>query len=609
MKQYYNKLLSSLHDCKCAIQRLYNRDIPYEDFTSLSHLTLRFTVVLSALPVIMLYIIASLSASIENLPPYVYVATILCIISIVVALISHSQRDFKLWSWFMIISYTIIPFIAHSNSYMLNSTPMFMFAAILITILNSWVTSLVYTVTAFGGLLAYSIWKILGGGSGIVFSVRTFEHIPSMDDAVYVIETPINYSLALYGSYMVAWAITPFITWVIDFLITSSLNRRQETIVAYNQLEEKKQHQDHMFAIIGHELRTPVAASYMTITELLESEDDKPQLSDKCYSTVIAVYKELQHTLSLLDDMKIVSNNDAIREYTRQPDYPSKTVKRAINTLREEASSINMSIDYQYDKIAGKRYMFSNKALTQITLNMVKNAIRHSNADKLVINLAGVDLGNGRASLILEFIDNGVGIPSDLYDKIFDAFYSRDRSNDTNTGLGLYICKEIVETLDGSIMVDSVEGVGTTFTVVMELDEQKLDIAQPRSSRRNRYTDKKYSGLNVLVVEDNSTIRDLTMKILVGQGATVDTAEDGREGIKLFFRNKYDIIFTDYFMPEMDGRKMIEYIRMYNTDIPIIAISAATVGPEFEELKSAGANYVIPKPATIESLREIRDKI
>jgi len=571
-----------------------------DTYEYLSRLTPVFSILMVGVPYLLWVATAQLSDHGLDDPRYL-IYGLFAIISFASALWSYHRTSLRVWLIVSVIIYTIVPFGSLLQAFNLNTISMFSLSCMLISLLYSFRVVLLYSTLSFG-LITYIVYMI---DHGYLYDIQVYG-TKVVDGQV----VDLNMILPIYGGIAAAYCASLVVSWITDMLVRSSADRRQELIVAYNHLEEKKTHQDHMFAIIGHELRTPISASVMLLDDVIHASKTR-NISSKYFDTIVNTKQELDHTLSILDDMRIVSSKDTVKEYSNNPDYPAQTIRRVINTLERESHESGIKIISYFDELSSEQYIYPTRALMQIGLNIIKNVIRHSKADELLISMKSeiIEDDPEHCNITLEFTDNGIGIPKHLHEKIFDAFYSRDASNTANTGLGLFIVKELTEVMDGSVKIKSSIGSGTSFIFKFRmLKSDNAPVIHGLDTAIDSPETVSWSGKKVLLVEDNLTIQRMTQKILEKLGADVDIADDGTQGLYKFKTNIYDVVITDYFMPEMDGAEMAMEIRKFS-NVPIIGVTAATVGEEFETLIKSGVNTVLSKPANAKTLLDALEEV
>ncbi len=216
---------------------------------------------------------------------------------------------------------------------------------------------------------------------------------------------------------------------------------------------------------------------------------------------------------------------------------------------------------------------------------------------------------NVEAGIVVSVEDTGVGIPADKQALVFERFRQADASTTRRfggTGLGLAISKVLVEAMGGTIGVRSEEGQGSTFwfrlTLPVTAEPSHIDGAQltePLTFARRPL---------VMIVEDNVVNRKIAMHTLQRLGCDVDLAINGREAIDLFTRHKYDLIFMDCLMPEMDGYEATTEIRRREQGrgerTPIVAMTASVLVEQRRRCIECGMDDIVPKPWQPEDIRE-----
>ncbi len=190
--------------------------------------------------------------------------------------------------------------------------------------------------------------------------------------------------------------------------------------------------------------------------------------------------------------------------------------------------------------------------------------------------------------------DSGIGIPEPIRDMIFDPFFTTKGVE--STGLGLSVSYGIITRHRGTITVDRTEGQGTTFSIRLPLSENIIKENKPQPISRTQ------RKARILVIEDEKEVRELLYDILTGEGHEVETAPNGREGMKIFKKGEFDLIFTDLGMPGMTGLQVAEAIKKTNTKTPVILITGWELQLKDSELKKSGINLVVNKPFKVEQV-------
>ena len=243
----------------------------------------------------------------------------------------------------------------------------------------------------------------------------------------------------------------------------------------------------------------------------------------------------------------------------------------------------------------------------QILLNLVGNAIKFTELGRVSIEAEMDPPGPDPARRVVEFrvSDTGPGIAEDQITTIFEDFHTSDTSFDRaagGAGLGLGIARRIVTAMDGEIGVESVPDAGSTFWVRLPV---RAAAAPARRETRPRPPSAP-GGLDVLVVEDNEINLQVARSMLTREGHKVTCAPDGRQGVDMAALRRFDLIFMDISMPELDGLEATRLIRAGggpSAETPIIALSANVLPQDKEKFRSAGMEAFLGKPLTLDALR------
>jgi CheY-like chemotaxis protein len=217
----------------------------------------------------------------------------------------------------------------------------------------------------------------------------------------------------------------------------------------------------------------------------------------------------------------------------------------------------------------------------------------------------------------IEVKDSGLGIAAADRARIFDSFDQGDSSMTRKfqgTGLGLSITKELVNLMDGEILVDSEPGVGSTFTVHLTLPlstaqhlfkEQRLSqgaiAVQPSRFAKDLITS---SGRRVLLAEDNPTTQNLISILLHQMGIVLDIVDNGQAAIDFLAENTVDLVLMDCQMPQMDGFEATAYLRAQGLTTPIVALTAYALAEDERHCLAAGMNDFLSKPFRQAELRD-----
>lgn len=346
--------------------------------------------------------------------------------------------------------------------------------------------------------------------------------------------------------------------------------------------------QRKMFGIIAHELRTPAAAIKMTVDHAWDETDARKILSGA-----------IDKLLSVVDDLRQAINPDeSVRIHIAT--FSILDLIKAINN-RISAMFTDAKVKYHFatDFSSEQWYVSDVYRLESIVTNLVRNARIHSDANNVWVSISKSRIDDDSDQVLFVVEDDGKGIPASIHNKIFEPFV-RGESQSTGTGVGLYIVREWSRELHGDVRLLTGRSGGARFEVSIPMTKGSHDDDQAGAQSKREGALALLDGSSVLLVEDDPLLRRLTRTVLQkNTNAVIVEAQNGVEAIALLKRHRPALIITDYFMPEMDGRALIQALRRVGNTVPIIGLTAATIGEERDELLVAGANEVLNKPLDI----------
>src|SRR6478609_1108623 len=296
----------------------------------------------------------------------------------------------------------------------------------------------------------------------------------------------------------------------------------------------------------------------------------------------------------ILDFSKIESG---ILNLVEKPCSLHHIVKNIHKLLSEKAKEKHIDFNLKVDSNIPSWVNTDQARLNQILINIIGNAIKFTDKGKvdIICNL----VTENQTNCIVEFKirDTGIGIKKEKQKIIFERFAQADEDTSKvygGTGLGLSITKRLLELFKGDISVYSQTGEGSEFLITIpfvKTEEQNLSIEEhyPEPTKLSPY--------KILLAEDNELNQKLGQNVFHQFGMEVDIAGNGLEAIKLFKTHKYDLVFLDLQMPEMDGYDVAVYIRSeLKSEVPIIAMTAHTMVGEREKCIALGMTEYISKP-------------
>ncbi len=279
--------------------------------------------------------------------------------------------------------------------------------------------------------------------------------------------------------------------------------------------EQSKQREADVFAILGHEIRTPVSIIMM---ELVNRDSINLNL----------IRANVEHTLSLIDDMSLVARAGSGRDLNIDSVDLAELFSGLVTSYRQNAYADGIRLVDQID-VGEARVKSSEKALRQIISNLMRNAITHSACKTLTVSADLQPINSSTVRLTVSIADDGKGINPELQSRVFESF-TRGDSQTEGTGIGLSVCNELVTNLGGQLVLESDGKTGSCFSFTLTLGIEETDDSLP-TPEPLKLESSLLEGISVLVVEDNLTIQLLTKKMFESKGASVVTASNGDEGL------------------------------------------------------------------------------
>lgn len=365
-------------------------------------------------------------------------------------------------------------------------------------------------------------------------------------------------------------------------------------------------------ANMSHEIRTPMNAIVGFSRLALETDLDRKQ-----HEYLTSIRDAGESLLSLVSDVldfsKIEAGKLTLEERPFSPDDVLEEVGRLFRTdLRRKRLDFQINSTFSDHPLypASGVVVGDGLRLRQVLVNLIGNAIKFTDRGGISLTTrvrspSPSSLETGNFELEIAVIDSGIGIDRSQQARLFESFEQAETSTTRRyggTGLGLTICKRLVELMGGTIQVDSEPGRGSTFTFSLRVSKPDVDSTLTPVERKGRLGSGYLRGRRILVAEDNPINQQLALEFLRRMGAYVDIAVNGREAIARITENEYDIVLMDVHMPELDGMQATQVIREQGLTVPIIAVSADALADRRNKMLAAGCNGYVTKPIDFETL-------
>lgn len=376
--------------------------------------------------------------------------------------------------------------------------------------------------------------------------------------------------------------------------ITERYMMEKELRGAKKTAEEALISKDRFVANISHELRTPMNA-IGGFTELLK----KSSLNSEQGEYADAIGMATENLTAMINDILDVAKIEAGKiEFERRVFNVRDVMRKTHILLSPKADQTGIKFTWSCDENIPAYIVSDDLRLTQVLVNLVGNAVKFTEKGFVSFGCSVKSETDKQMELLFWIEDSGIGIAKEKQDIIFDPFTQASASANRKfggTGLGLTIVKDLVELQGGSVTVQSAEGIGSRFEVLLPVEKidagmvQQVDAAlQPIEHPLN---------VHILLVEDHPLNQQLALRLIRDFGFTASLAANGRLAVEILKAEKFDVILMDLQMPEMDGYDTAEYVRnKMKITTPIIALTAHTSAGERERCLELGMNDYMTKP-------------
>ena len=390
---------------------------------------------------------------------------------------------------------------------------------------------------------------------------------------------------------------------------------------------------------MSHDIRTPMNA-IMGFAGIASEHLDDPDKVRACLDKIIVSSNHLLQLINNVLDMSRIESGRMVLEESWV------NIREIVHEVTDFMKPEILAREHEYEFRVGEDipdYVLCDRLrVTQLLLNILSNAVKYTPKQGRIRLSVAEGIGPPQGYFALEFVisDTGIGMSRDFQTRLFEPFERENNSTVSKvmgSGLGMSICKGIVDSMGGSLTVDSQQGRGSVITVNLAMkyrneDEEtaEIDAEEAADSGRQTVTSrsaifygaadtgivKEKDKIRILVVEDNELNREIAKELLEDIGYLVETAEDGESAVLMIRRSDrdyYDAVLMDIQMPGIDGYEAARNIRRLfdceHEQIPIIAMTANAFEDDMEKARGAGMNAYIAKPVDPEAVKKILEQV
>ncbi len=380
--------------------------------------------------------------------------------------------------------------------------------------------------------------------------------------------------------------------------ITEMKKHRLELIAAKEQAEESNLLKTAFLNNMSHEIRTPMN-HIMGFSSLMA--EATPGDKD-AYAGIIM--KSSNQLLTLIENVILLSRLQSEKAKINNISFrPQELILATMSSLPKEElnkNTINSQIPAIHQNLA---ILSDREKIRQILGYLISNALKYTKGGEIEL---GFEVNSDRITFYVK--DNGIGIPSEEHEKIFDSFYRGEKAVSLvigGTGLGLSIVRELVQVLNGTIGLESEPGIGSRFYFTLPFEKA----VQPKSEQpMTTALNQKTRGMSLLVADDEDINFRYLELLLKNSLLKIDHASNGKEAVEMAGRTSYDMILMDMKMPVMDGFEATRKLKQDFPNLTIIAQTAFATQEDIEKTMLAGCDDFLAKPIRKDALLAMLQK-
>ncbi len=380
--------------------------------------------------------------------------------------------------------------------------------------------------------------------------------------------------------------------------------KNEELIAAKIEAEKLTNIKSQFISTVSHELRTPLYGVVGITTLLMEDKD----ITTKHKKLLNSLKFSGDYLLDLINKVLKISKIESEKEeLSKTPTNLFLLSQNLLHSFEYQAKNKKNELILEVQDELPEVLLVDSLKLSEVLINLIGNSSKFTENGKIWLRIKIISIENDRVVIRYEIEDNGLGIPEDKKDYVFEKFsqVGREFNKAQGTGLGLSIVKNLLEMMDSEIHLDSKEGRGTKFYFDLKLDvvnEKGVEEIEDVNSRNsNGYR-------RILVAEDNKINQIVTKNLLDIIGYDCIIVENGFNALQMVKKEDFDLVLMDLNMPYLNGIEATKRIREFDQTTPIIALTASELSEVQEQCMAIGMNDIINKPLNKNDLRNIISK-
>lgn len=383
---------------------------------------------------------------------------------------------------------------------------------------------------------------------------------------------------------------------VVAIFFVALLKRFDKVRAESEQALAESRAKSDFLAKMSHEIRTPMNG-VLGMTELLT--DTELDESQRYYANVI--YQSGHSLLGVINEILDYSKLAAGKVELETIEFDiGLLAQESMDLFAAKARQQQLELVCDIDKSLPRRWLGDESRLRQVLMNLIGNALKFTEAGEVSLNICRAE----NKLLRLSIVDTGIGITEDSMAHLFEDFSQADVSTSRKyggTGLGLTICKQLIELMGGKITVDSRVGIGSTFSFDLPL--------QPASSQPDLVISDSLNGKRVLLVDDNQHFCTVFSHYFSDRCRVLELASQAEQALEIIQlaeqrQQPFDVVCIDLNMPVMDGEALAKALQLQQLcrNSIVILISATSELPAQSLYQSWGVDYALRKPVLVEAL-------